>query len=87
MRIRNRYVLELLVVLARLGRQEVSAALLVEAWKELGREVDDQFFLHYEVLFDYQFVERTEHEFGEGEPVDQWLSMTPEGADFLERYY
>lgn len=87
MRVRNRYVLELLVLIARLGRRDVSATLLIEAWRELGRDVDDQFVLHYETLFDYQFVERTDKVALTDEPADQWLTLTAEGANFLERYY
>jgi len=86
-RIRNRYLLELLLTIARLGRQDVSAALLVEAWKEQGRVVDDAFFLHYEMLFDYRFVNRLEQPPDADEPADQLLTMTTDGANFLERYY
>jgi len=82
-------------VITELGARNVSAKLVVEAWKAKGRVCDEQFFMHFDVLCSYQFLKQTYHE----EPVlgieqllefsaeqDNLVSITHEGHAFLERY-
>ena len=56
-RIRNRYLLQLLAVLLRLGHRDVSAQVLGEGWREQQGQTDDEYFLHLHVLVDYGFIE------------------------------
>jgi len=96
-RIRNQYLLSILSMVIRLGAKNVSSTLLVEAWKNNGRQCDDVFFMHFDVLHNYQFLEPAG--LGETErPVDmetlldfsdeqdRLISITHDGREFLHRY-
>jgi len=95
LRIKNQYLLSILSLVAGLGTKNVSSALLVETWKSKGRPCDDNFFMHFDVLHTYRFLEPS------GEPeklmnIDQLLqftteqdrlvSITHEGQEFLDRF-
>lgn len=94
-RIQNQYLLSILSLVTRLGAQNVSSAILVEAWKEHGRQCDDVFFMHFDVLHNYQFLKKSEA--GE-KPLaleqlmdfkveqDNLVSITHEGQEFLHRF-
>ncbi|MBX2823948.1 MAG: hypothetical protein KTR33_04400 [Gammaproteobacteria bacterium] len=94
-RIRNQYLLKILSLVVRLGRKNVSARVLVEAWKGSGRMVDDIFFLHFDVLFEYQFLKGSSATELAGDfnalisneaALDIQVSITRNGEDFLQRY-
>ena len=87
--------LSLLSLITQLGAQNVSSALIVEAWKDRGRECDELFFMHFDVLHNYQFLKPS----GEGDkPMsiqqllefdfeqDRFVSITHEGREFLDRF-
>lgn len=81
--------------MTQLGVQNVSSVLLVEAWKSLGRPCDDNFFMHFDVLYNYQFL-KSSGEVGRLVSVEQLLqlsavqdrfvSITHEGQEFLHRF-
>ncbi len=55
-RISNDYLLAILSLVTSLGTNNVSSAVLVEAWRASGHECDDVFLLHYDTLFEYRFL-------------------------------
>jgi len=79
-------------VLTKLGGKDVSSTLLVEKWKAGGRECDEIFFMHFDVLFEYRFLQ---HSDSTESPVkldelmacqgdtDRLVSITHEGSEFL----
>jgi len=82
-------------VLTQLGAQDVSSAVLVEAWKDRGRECDDIFFMHLDVLGNYHFVEQS----SKPQPLlsaeqlllfnteqDYLLTITHSGREFLHQF-
>lgn len=95
LRIRNQYLLGILSVVTELGARDVSTALVVEAWKAKGRVCDEQFFMHFDVLCNYQFLKQTSAteqmldmkqllEFSAEQ--DSLISVTHEGQAFFDRY-
>jgi len=95
LRIRNRYLVSILSVVAELGSRDVSTALVVEAWKAKGRVCDEQFFMHFDILCSYRFLNQTHSkqqvaEFKQRlEFSAEWNSLvtiTHEGQAFSERY-
>ena len=95
LRIQNQYLLSILSLVTQLGAQNVSSVLLVEAWKNRGRSCDDNFFMHFDVLHNYQFLKPTNENnklvgleellsITSGE--DRFVSITHEGQEFLHRY-
>jgi len=73
----------------------VSSVLLVEAWKGRGRPVDDNFFMHFDVLHHYQFLkpnEQIDNVVGLEQLLevtgdqDRFVSVTHEGQEFLQRF-
>jgi len=94
-RISNQYLLRILTLVAGLGRTDVSARVLVESWTSQGRTADDIFFLHFDVLFEYGFLQgKSSNELTNGfeslmagqSTFDMQLSITQNGTDFLHRY-
>lgn len=68
---------------------------MVEAWKDLGRECDDIFFLHLDVLGSYHFVEQstppqsllsTEQLLSFSTEQDYLLTVTHSGREFLHQF-
>jgi len=82
-------------VITELGARDVSTALIVEAWRAKGRQCDEQFFMHFDVLCSYQFLKQTcgaEQVLGMEQLLefsaeqDNLVSITHEGQAFFERY-
>ncbi len=82
-------------MVTELGVQDVSTALVVEAWKAKGRVCDEQFFMHFDVLCSYQFLKQTRAEeellgieqlMEFSSEQDKLVSITHEGQAFFERY-
>jgi len=95
LRIRNQYLLGILSVITELGARDVSAKLVVEAWKAKGRVCDEQFFLHFDALCNYKFLVLTctEQKLLDIEKLlefsaeqDNLVTITHEGQAFFERY-
>ena len=94
-RIRNQYLLSILSLLVEIGAKEVSSLVMVEAWQAKGRQCDEIFFMHFDVLGTYRFISQT----GAVDAVlgldqllafdvdrDRLVSITHEGREFLHRY-
>lgn len=82
-------------MITRLGAHNVSSMLLVEAWKEKGRECDDVFFMHFDVLYSYQFLKQAdecdkplglEQLLTLSGDQDRFITITDEGREFLHRF-
>lgn len=82
-------------MLTQLGAKDVSGVVLVEAWKERGRECDDVFFMHLDVLGSYHFVEQSskpqpqlsaEQLLAFNAEQDYLLSVTHSGREFLHQF-
>lgn len=95
LRVRNQYLLSILSLATQLGEQNVSTALLVEAWKERGRVCDENFFMHFDVLHEYQFIKSIagdeqlldlDQMLSFNSEQDRLISITHAGREFLERY-
>ena len=94
-RIRNEYLLSQLSILVGLGGQEISCTVFVEAWSAKGRSANDEFFLHFDTLEIYGFIDLDNREeqlvkFDElvQQPgsLDTTISVTHAGSEFLSRY-
>lgn len=82
-------------MVTELGAHNVSSALLVEAWKAKGRACDERFFMHFDVLLNYQFLTQAsdEEQLLDFEQLmeltaerDRLVSITDAGREFFERY-
>lgn len=86
--------LGILSVIHELGARDVSMTLVVEAWKAKSRLCDEQFFMHFDVLCNYQFLTQSRDEAVLGmeqllkfsTEQDCLVSITHEGHAFFERY-
>lgn len=98
-RIRNQYLLAILASVIGLGTQKISEQALVDQWKLRDHSVDDIFFMHYDILFDYGFLERHENGDNDSSSPESFramiksfqrhsvlISVTHEGQEFLDRY-
>lgn len=94
-RIRNQYLLSILSLLNELGAKNISSTVMVEAWQAKGRECNDVFFMHYDVLSTYRFIVQTNADelvvgFDKllelSMEQDSLVSITHEGREFLDRY-
>lgn len=95
MRIKNQYLISILSLVTTLGSRNVSCLLMTEAWRDRGRTCDDIFFMHFDVLFNYEFLEKNrmqENVLGmevllkSDQPLDYQFSITEAGREFLHRY-
>ena len=82
-------------MVAQLGVEKVSRAVLVEAWVHRGGECDDVFFMHFDVLHNYQFLRSSTPlnkpvGFNQlmtfSEEQDAFVSITHDGQEFLHRF-
>lgn len=60
MKISTQYLVSLLSCIEEMPDRGFLPDALAEYWQSSGRQLDDRFILHYEVLFDYEFLVRVE---------------------------
>jgi len=94
-RIKNQYLMSILSLVMRLGARNVSSLLVAEAWRDGGRTCDDVFFMHFDVLFSYHFLEKVKSQdlvvgfealMQTERAKDFQISITDDGREFLHRY-
>lgn len=96
MKITTQYLVSLLSCIDELPSDGFRPDSLTARWQSKGRVLDDQFILHYEVVFDYEFLVLSEpiktlfnleSLVNDPESLQQpRIKLSATGRDFLARY-